>query len=140
MSKKPTGDDYEVGYGKPPKASRFQKGRSGNPKGRKPRADHIAALVSEEGRKRLKVKIEGVERSHTKSELIAIRLVNKAVGGDLRAAAFVIDLQQKGKAAEVEEANQAASGRTARDELRAKLQRIFQAADEERSMTDEPTT
>lgn len=26
--------DYEVGYGKPPKASRFKKGQSGNPKGR----------------------------------------------------------------------------------------------------------
>ena len=27
--------DYEVGYGKPPKHSRFQKGQSGNPQGRK---------------------------------------------------------------------------------------------------------
>ncbi len=27
-------DDYEVGYGKPPKHTRFKKGRSGNPKGR----------------------------------------------------------------------------------------------------------
>ncbi len=27
-------DDYEVGYGKPPKPTRFTKGRSGNPKGR----------------------------------------------------------------------------------------------------------
>jgi hypothetical protein len=25
--------DYEVGYGKPPKHSRFRKGQSGNPKG-----------------------------------------------------------------------------------------------------------
>jgi hypothetical protein len=26
--------DYQVGYGKPPRHSRFQKSRSGNPKGR----------------------------------------------------------------------------------------------------------
>jgi hypothetical protein len=26
-------DRYEVGFGKPPKHTRFQKGRSGNPKG-----------------------------------------------------------------------------------------------------------
>jgi hypothetical protein len=28
------GDQYEVGYGKPPKHTRFQKGCSGNPRGR----------------------------------------------------------------------------------------------------------
>jgi hypothetical protein len=31
----PTGKtDYEVGYGKPPKSTRFKKGKSGNPNGR----------------------------------------------------------------------------------------------------------
>ena len=30
----PTVGPYEVGYGKPPKHSQFQKGKSGNPKGR----------------------------------------------------------------------------------------------------------
>lgn len=28
------GNDYEVGYGKPPQHTRFQKGKSGNPRGR----------------------------------------------------------------------------------------------------------
>ncbi|MEW9922579.1 DUF5681 domain-containing protein, partial [Marimonas sp. MJW-29] len=27
-------DDYEVGYGKPPKSAQFKPGKSGNPKGR----------------------------------------------------------------------------------------------------------
>ncbi len=31
-------DDYAVGYGKPPKHTRFRKGQSGNPSGRKPKA------------------------------------------------------------------------------------------------------
>lgn len=30
----PTANTYEVGYGKPPLASRFKPGRSGNPRGR----------------------------------------------------------------------------------------------------------
>ena len=27
--------DYEIGYGRPPKSTRFKPGQSGNPKGRK---------------------------------------------------------------------------------------------------------
>lgn len=44
-------DDYDIGYGKPPKASRWKKGQSGNPKGRpKIRSDLVrdaAAILSE---------------------------------------------------------------------------------------------
>ena len=32
--KLPVKTNYEVGYGKPPEASKFKKGKSGNPKGR----------------------------------------------------------------------------------------------------------
>lgn len=47
-----THDDYEVGYKKPPKATQFKKGESGNPKGRpkktrlKPNREHIDAQVA----------------------------------------------------------------------------------------------
>ena len=34
MSDDKTLDDYEVGYGKPPKNTQFRKGVSGNPRGR----------------------------------------------------------------------------------------------------------
>jgi Family of unknown function (DUF5681) len=38
MSYEKTSGDYEVGYGKPPKATQFQRGVSGNPKGRPKKA------------------------------------------------------------------------------------------------------
>src|ERR1044071_9515333 len=34
LSRRPTSSDYEVGYAKPPMATRFAPGRSGNPRGR----------------------------------------------------------------------------------------------------------
>jgi hypothetical protein len=41
--------DYDVGYGKPPKTSRFPKGKSGNPGGRKKtkRIDNVRTLVDD---------------------------------------------------------------------------------------------
>src|SRR5437868_15411219 len=39
--------DYEVGYGKPPRHSRFKRGQSGNPRGRARGAKNLRTLLSE---------------------------------------------------------------------------------------------
>ncbi len=39
---------YKVGYGQPPKAKQFKKGRSGNPRGRPKRRPSIATIMREE--------------------------------------------------------------------------------------------
>ena len=39
--------DYEVGYGKPPRHSRFVKGQSGNPRGRPAGAKNFTTLLEE---------------------------------------------------------------------------------------------
>ena len=39
--------DYEVGYGKPPRHTRFKRGRSGNPRGRHPGSRNLSTVLSE---------------------------------------------------------------------------------------------
>ena len=52
--------DYAVGYGKPPVHTRFQKGKSGNPKGR-PRgvtAARVKGLILQEGYRKIPLRAE----------------------------------------------------------------------------------
>ncbi len=75
--KKGKGADYDVGYGKPPKAHRFPKGTSGNPAGapskRKP--IDVAAILNEP----LAVKASGVRQRMPAFELSVRRLVERAL-------------------------------------------------------------
>jgi hypothetical protein len=41
------GRDYPVGYGKPPRHTRFVKGQSGNPRGHPPGAKNIKTLLTQ---------------------------------------------------------------------------------------------
>jgi hypothetical protein len=76
---------YEVGYAKPPKSGQFEKGRSGNPKGRPKGSKNLATVVLRESRQRVRVNGPGRTRSVTKLEAAVIQLNNKAAQGDLRA-------------------------------------------------------
>jgi hypothetical protein len=79
--------DEEVGYGKPPKSTRFKKGQSGNPKGRPKEARNLATIVAEVCRERVRVKSENGKYYYmTKMEAIMKQLTNQAAKGDIKAA------------------------------------------------------
>jgi len=84
-----TDRDYEVGYGKPPKDKQFQKGRSGNPKGRPQESRTSGTIVQRELRERVAVRENGCTKTITKREAILIQLINRATTGDLRAIKFL---------------------------------------------------
>jgi len=85
----PRKGDYEIGYGKPPVATRFQRGRSGNPQGRAKGSRNLAQLIERELDQPLTITENGRRRSITKREAVAKQLVNKAVAGDPKAMPFL---------------------------------------------------
>lgn len=78
-------DDYEVGYGKPPKEMQFTQGKSGNPKGRPKGSKNLATSFIEVGREVITVTEGGRTRTMTKSDAVVHQLTNKAASGDPRA-------------------------------------------------------
>ena len=83
--------NYDVGYGKPPRHSRFKKGEpSANPRGR-PRKNMTALLV--EGLyKKVTVTENGRRRKVTLREAITSQLINQSASADLRATKMLLDL------------------------------------------------
>ena len=62
--------DYEVGYGKPPRHTRFVKGQSGNPRGRPPGAKNMKTLLTKALNELVVVTDNGGRRMVTKREAI----------------------------------------------------------------------
>jgi len=75
----------EVGYGKPPSNTRFQKGRSGNPKGRPKGTLNVATVLARTLRERVVVNENGRRKTITKLQAAVTQLVNRAASGDLTA-------------------------------------------------------
>ena len=82
--------DYAIGYGKPPRGRPFEKGRSGNPRGR--RGQSLPALLVAALNEPVFVTTDGRRRKTTKREAIVAQLVNRSAEADLRATKMLIDL------------------------------------------------
>jgi Family of unknown function (DUF5681) len=82
-------DDYEVGYGKPPEHTKFKKGQSGNPKGRRPQAEpddiDIQHLFIEELFEPVTMNTKTGPKKVPTWMAIAKRLKAECIGGNLGA-------------------------------------------------------
>lgn len=87
---------YEVGYRKPPVHSRFKKGQSGNPKGRKKKqGPDIFDLVPQYLNRPITMTMGGEEQRVTALEGMIASLVQKALRGDPKAFSMVMELRDK---------------------------------------------
>jgi Family of unknown function (DUF5681) len=72
----------ELGPGKPPKDTRWRKGRSGNPKGARKKSESCRDLLNEELDARVRVHENGKVVTLSKRTLWVKRIVNGAIKGD----------------------------------------------------------
>ena len=84
--------EYEVGYRKPPKTTRFQAGKSGNPKGRPKGSTNLATDLSAELSEQITVREGGQTRRVTKQRALVKSLTAQALKGDVRATTALLAL------------------------------------------------
>ena len=88
-------EDYEVGYGRPPRHTQFPKGQSGNPRGRPTGVRNKGSVVREVIERRVTIRENGIQRTVTVFEALVEKLVSKALQGSVNDQIKLIKLFEK---------------------------------------------
>jgi hypothetical protein len=118
--------DYAVGYGKPPKATQFKKGQSGNPRGRPKDTPNVATILTKALSQRVTITENGVKRSVSKLEIVLLQQVNKAATGDLRSTQLILGYIQSILPPPQAETSEGPLNAADNDVLQAFIQRLRQ--------------
>jgi Family of unknown function (DUF5681) len=87
--------EYKIGYGNPPRDSRFKAGNNANPKGRPKRKPLALAKIMQEFEGQLSRYTEsGRTKTARRQDLISKKIVNDAVKGDVKSADMLLSLWQ----------------------------------------------
>jgi hypothetical protein len=105
------GADNPVGYGKPPRHSRFKPGQSGNPKGRPKGSSNFKTVLRKTLTSKVRVTKDGQSRTHSTQEAMLLRTVQMGFNGNFQAANRILQL-----AAALSEEDESAPAK-AQDEL-----------------------
>lgn len=83
---------YAVGYAKPPTASRFKPGQSGNAKGRPKGRKNFKTLIRNAMTAKISIQEGGRNRQVSKLEGVVLRQIQNALQGDDRSAMAVMKI------------------------------------------------
>ena len=88
-------DDQDNGHRNPPKAHRFKRGQSGNPRGRPKGTRNLSTDLTQLLKKRIRVHEDGETRHISRQEAILLSLYSKAVRGEVRAIMSILTMLMK---------------------------------------------
>jgi hypothetical protein len=86
---------FEVGYGKPPKANQFPKGRTGNPRGKRQGQENTISAFKRIVSKRVKINDGEKVRTITLAEAVILKNLNAALQKDPFAMSNVFRLAEE---------------------------------------------
>jgi hypothetical protein len=89
-----TGGD-KVGYGRPPRHTRFKPGQSGNPKGKAKGVHNVATDVRRALNAAVRVSADGKPRKMSARQGVIMRVMERALKGDARFAGHAINLMER---------------------------------------------
>ena len=95
MNKKKASDNYEVGYGKPPKDTQFQKGVSGNPRGRPKKAVDFDQALINESKSFITITENGRRKRITRHEVAIKQLMKEVMTGRTQSQRIYFPLHQQ---------------------------------------------
>jgi hypothetical protein len=82
--------EFEVGYGRPPKVSRWRRGQSGNPSGKRKGAKNWVTVLNEMMLQKIPMWENGKRRNISVLEGLLLAQRNSGLKGNLKAAAFLL--------------------------------------------------
>jgi Family of unknown function (DUF5681) len=91
-NKKPRAVDYSVGYGRPPLASRFKPGMSGNTRGRPKGSRNVKTQIEEAMTAGILIQVGAKTKRVSTIAGVVLRQLHKALMGDGPAAIAVIKM------------------------------------------------
>ena len=84
--------DYEVGFGRTPKGTRFKPGKSGNPKGRPKGSKNLSTDIRNILRRKVTFGVNGKQETMTSQQALIMRLWEKALKGDVKAITQLLSM------------------------------------------------